>query len=80
MRLKTVEREHGFLQRLVLLYLKLRYRCVPDIVRAVFHRPELFGNAFNAWIDAALRGPSEWSVGERELMAAFTSSVNRCRF
>jgi len=27
-----------------------------------------------------MRGPSTWSVGERELFAAFTSRLNQCVF
>jgi len=27
-----------------------------------------------------MRGPSDWSVGERELFAAFVSSLNQCPF
>jgi hypothetical protein len=27
-----------------------------------------------------MRGPSEWTVGERELFAAYTSYLNRCPF
>jgi len=27
-----------------------------------------------------MRGPSEWSVGERELFAAYTSKLNQCVF
>src|SRR6266705_6433306 len=28
----------------------------------------------------AMRGPSAWSVGDRELMAAFVSKINACAF
>jgi hypothetical protein len=27
-----------------------------------------------------MNGPSDWSVGERELFAAFVSSVSQCPF
>jgi len=27
-----------------------------------------------------MRGPSDWSAGERELFAAFVSSLNQCPF
>jgi hypothetical protein len=53
---------------------------VPDIVRTLVHRPKFFGGPFNAWIERALRGPSRWTVWERELMASFTSSLNQCVF
>jgi hypothetical protein len=52
----------------------------PDIVRTVFYRPELFGRPYSDLIQALLRGPSEWSAGERELFAAFTSHLNACQF
>ena len=31
-------------------------------------------------LDLALRGPSDWSAGERELFAAFVSSLSQCLF
>jgi len=51
-----------------------------DIVRTVLYRPELFGRPYRDLVHALLRGPSEWSAGERELFAAFTSQMNACRF
>lgn len=53
---------------------------VPDVVRALAYRPEFFGGAFSNAIDALLRGPSDWSIGERELFAAFVSRQNKCPF
>jgi len=51
-----------------------------DIMRTVLYRPELFGKPYSELIHALLRGPSDWSAGERELLAAFTSRLNTCRF
>ncbi len=31
-------------------------------------------------LEAAVRGPSDWSIGERELFAAFVSSINQCTY
>jgi hypothetical protein len=53
---------------------------VPDVVRTLIHRPEFFGKGYNAWIQAVMRGPSKWSVWERELFASFTSRCNACVF
>ena len=53
---------------------------VSDIRRTLSYRPELFGQPFSAYLEAALRGPSDWSVGERELFGAFTSKLNKCVF
>ena len=81
MRLKTVERGHPLAQKVKLGLIRLlSRRRAPDILRMLFYRPELFGRAASAWTQAVMRGPSHWTVGERELFAAFTSRLNRCRF
>jgi hypothetical protein len=51
-----------------------------DVVKALNYRPELFGGPFSAMIHELLRGESEWSVGERELFAAYTAHLNSCPF
>jgi hypothetical protein len=53
---------------------------VPDVLRTLTYRPELYGKAYNNWIHTILRGPSDWSVGERELFATFVSHRNQCPF
>jgi hypothetical protein len=50
------------------------------VVKTLLYRPELFGLPFSDALDHAMRGPSEWSPGERELFAGFTSLVNQCPF
>jgi hypothetical protein len=52
----------------------------PDVVRTLRYRQHLFGRPHSAHTHAVMRGPSDWSVGERELFAAFVSCVNRCHF
>lgn len=37
-----------------------------------------FGASTGAWTQAAMRGPSAWSIGERELMAALVAKWNAC--
>ena len=51
-----------------------------DVVRTMRYRSELFGRPFSDALELALRGPSDWSEGERELFAAFVSSLNQCVF
>jgi hypothetical protein len=51
-----------------------------DVVKTLHYRPELFGGPFSAAVDDAMRGPSDWSPGERELFAAFVSGLNQCLF
>jgi hypothetical protein len=50
------------------------------VLRTLHYRPELFGRPFSDALDLAMRGPSDWSAGERELFAAFVSSLNQCPF
>ena len=52
----------------------------PDVVRTLRYRKPFFGAAHGAHTHAAMRGPSSWSVGERELFAAFVSRLNECHF
>lgn len=41
-------------------------------------RQVYFGASMGAWTQAAMRGPSAWSIGERELMAALVAKWNAC--
>jgi hypothetical protein len=50
------------------------------VVKTLLYRPELFGRPFSDRLDEVMRGPSEWSPGERELFAGFTSLLNQCPF
>jgi hypothetical protein len=53
---------------------------VSDIGLALQYRPELFGMPFSVFLQRLMKGPSEWSEGERELFAAFVSVQNQCPF
>jgi hypothetical protein len=52
----------------------------PDVVKTLRYRPEFLGAQLSALFQEVMRGPSEWSVGDRELMAAFVSKTNACAF
>jgi hypothetical protein len=52
----------------------------PGVIKTLMYRPDLFGRPFSDAVDHAMRGPSDWSAGERELFAAFTSLLNQCPF
>ena len=81
MKLSKVESGHAFFQKLKLGVMRLQVgERVPDVVRLLMYRPELFGKQANHYFQRLLRGPSEWTVGERELMAAYVSQANDCRF
>jgi len=53
---------------------------VSDVRRMLTYRPELVGRPFSEALQDVMRGPSEWSVAERELFAAFVSAQNQCPF
>ena len=81
MRLPRVGRALRLSDRMKLRMIRLASGREPsDILKLLFYRTDYFGNPFTAWVEAVLRGPSRWTVGERELFAAFVSSLNQCRF
>ena len=51
-----------------------------DVLKVTTHRPEFFGAPYGVLLHDVMRGPSDWSAGERELFAAFTSLLNQCPF
>jgi uncharacterized peroxidase-related enzyme len=53
---------------------------VPDAAKLVFYRPDFYGTRAKKFTHEAMRGPSAWSVGDRELMAAYVSKVNGSAF
>jgi len=50
------------------------------VLKTLYYRSEIFGRPFSTALDAAMRGPSDWSAAERELFAGFVSSLNECPF
>lgn len=81
MRLENVRKGHKLVPRLMMSVYRLVFRVpAPDVVRTLLYRPAFFGKPYSQWLQAVMRGPSEWSVGERELFAAFTSRLNQCPF
>jgi hypothetical protein len=44
------------------------------------HRPALFSAPFSALGQATLRGPSPWTIYERELFSGFCASVEQCPY
>lgn len=81
MRLRILDRGHRPRQRVALRMLRLVGRTEPDPVAKVsLYRPELFGRAWMHFIEAVMRGDSEWSHGERELLGLFVSRLNDCPF
>ncbi|MBD2898545.1 hypothetical protein amrb99_75170 [Actinomadura sp. RB99] len=55
-------------------------RPLPDAAKVTFYRPDFYGALAKEFTHEAMRGPSAWSVGDRELMAAYVSKVNGSAF
>jgi uncharacterized peroxidase-related enzyme len=53
---------------------------LPDAARLGFYRPDFYGKLMRTFTHESMRGSSTWSVGDRELMAAYVSKLNECRF
>ena len=81
MRLAVVDSGHAPDEAAVLAAIRERSGAEPlGVVKTLHYRPDLFGRPFSDALDRAMRGPSDWSAGERELFAAFTSLLNQCPF
>lgn len=81
MRLSVVDGGHRPDEAAMLAAIRERSGAEPlGVVKTLLYRPELFGTPFSEELDVVMRGPSEWSAGERELFAGFTSMLNQCPF
>lgn len=81
MRLQILDSGHTLGKKaLFAMIRRLSGHPVPDVVKTLLYRPEYFGGQMSAVFQEAMRGPSAWTVGERELMAAYVSKVNECEF
>ena len=81
MRLKILNHGYDFGTKALFAFIQLvSRRRVPDAAKLVFYRPDFYGATMGAFTHLAMRGPSAWSVGDRELMAAFVSKTNASAF
>jgi uncharacterized peroxidase-related enzyme len=75
--------EHGYGVGPKLLFRLIRLvsgHSLPDAAKITFYRPDFYGTHAKKVIHEAMRGGSKWSVGDRELMAAYVSKVNDSPF
>lgn len=81
MRLAILDSGHGLgTKTLFALIRAVTRQSVPDVVKVLRYRRDFLGARLSAITHEAMRGPSAWSVGDRELMAAFVSKINACEF
>lgn len=80
MRLRKVHAGHALPDKALFLVMRLVMGHAPGVVRTLKYRKSYFGNPFSALTQQVMRGPSDWTVAERETFAAFVSRLNQCVF
>ena len=81
MRLRILDSGHGFGTKALFALIRTASRQpVPDILKVVKYRADFYGGPMSKVTHEAMRGPSVWSVADRELMAAFVAKANQCEF
>jgi AhpD family alkylhydroperoxidase len=81
MRLRILDNGHGFGTKALFAFIRTVSRQpVLDVVKLVKYRADFYGKLMSAVTHEAMRGPSTWSVGDRELMAAFVAKTNQSDF
>jgi hypothetical protein len=81
MRLAVLDNGHTLGKKAMFVMIRLLSRQpVQDVVKTLTYRPEFFGGPMSEVFQEVMRGPSEWSIADRELMAAYVSKTNECEF
>ncbi len=81
MRLAILDKGHTLRIKAVFALIRTMSRVpVPDVLKTLMYRPEFFGKPMGGVFQEAMRGPSEWTVAEREMMASYVSKMNECEF
>jgi uncharacterized peroxidase-related enzyme len=81
MRLEVLNRGYSPANKVLFAVIRLfSGHPVPDAAKLVFYRPDFYGARAKQFTHEAMRGPSAWSVADRELMAAYVSSLNESAF
>lgn len=80
MRLRKVHTGHRLPDKAMLALMQLVTGHAPGVVRTLKYRKEYFGRPWTTLTQQVMRGASQWTVGEREIFAAFVSRLNQCVF
>ena len=81
MRLRILDSGHGFGTKALFALIQAASRQpVLDVIKLVKYRSDFYGEPMGKVTQEAMRGPSAWSVADRELMAAFVSKTNQSEF
>jgi uncharacterized peroxidase-related enzyme len=81
MRLAVLDKGHRFASKALFAIIRAASgHPAPEALKLVMYRPEFYGTPMQKITQDAMRGPSAWSVGDRELMAALISKMNACEY
>jgi uncharacterized peroxidase-related enzyme len=81
MRLSILDTGHGFATKMLFALIRTMSRQpTPEVLKVIKYRPDFLGDHLKNVTHEAMRGPSSWSVADRELMAAFISKLNACEY
>jgi alkylhydroperoxidase family enzyme len=81
MRLRILDGGHGLgTKALFALIRAVSRQPVLDVIKLVKYREDFYGAPMGKVTQEAMRGPSVWSIGDRELMAAVVAKANQCEF
>jgi uncharacterized peroxidase-related enzyme len=79
MRLGILDSGHGLRTKALFAIIRVVSRLpLPDAIKTNRYRPDFYGLPMRVVTQEAMRGPSGWSVGDRELMGACVSQMNEC--
>ena len=81
MRLAILDHGHGLATKALFALIRaFSGHPVLDVIKLVKYRGDFYGGPMQGVTQEAMRGPSAWSVADRELMAAFVAKTNQCEF
>jgi uncharacterized peroxidase-related enzyme len=81
MRLRVLDNGHGFGTKALFSMIQIASRQpVLDVIKLAKYRPDFYGTPMSRVTQEAMRGPSAWSVADRELMAAVVAQTISCTF
>lgn len=80
MRLERVHQGHPLGDKVMLAVMRIMVGHAPGVVRTLLYRKGYFGRPFSELTQQVMRGTSSWTVGQREMFAAFVSRLNQCVF
>ena len=81
MRLRILDKGHRLRTKALFALIRAVSRQpVLDVVKLVTYRADFYGTPMAKVTHETMRGPSPWSVADRELMAACVAQTNQCEF